>query len=81
MPYYIYIIRCSDGSLYTGWTDDIGKRIGAHNKGVASKYTRARLPVELTYSEEFASKIEAMRRERAIKKMPRAAKLRLISGA
>ena len=81
MPYYTYIIRCSDGSLYTGWTDDVKKRLDAHNKGVASKYTRARLPVELTYKEEFPSKIEAMRRERAIKKMSRAAKLHLIGKA
>ena len=79
MNYFTYIVRCNDDTYYTGWTDDIKKRLDAHNKGVASKYTRARLPVELAYSEEFASKIEAMRRERAIKKMPRAAKLHLIS--
>ena len=80
MPYYTYIVRCSDGSLYTGWTDDIGKRLDAHNKGVGSRYTRARLPVELAYQEEFPSKIEAMRRERAIKKMNRLTKLHLIDG-
>ena len=78
MTYYTYIIRCGDGTFYTGWTDDIEKRLDAHNKGVGSRYTRTRLPVELVHKEEFTSKIEAMRRERAIKKMPRAAKQRLI---
>ena len=80
MPYYIYIVRCSDDTLYTGWTDDIEKRLDAHNKGTGSKYTRARLPVTLAHCEEFASKNEAMRRERTIKKMPRAVKQRLIYG-
>ena len=80
MPYSTYIVRCSDDTLYTGWTDDIEKRLDVHNKGVGSKYTRVRLPVALAHSEEFASKNEAMRREHAIKKMPRAAKLRLIGG-
>ena len=78
MPYFTYILRCSDDTLYTGWTDDINKRLDAHNKGTGSKYTRARLPVELAHREEFASKSEAMHREWAIKKMPRAAKQRLI---
>ena len=77
MPYFTYILRCSDDTLYTGWTDDIDKRLDAHNKGTGSKYTRTRLPAALVYSEEFISKSEAMRRERAIKKMPRAAKQRL----
>ena len=81
MPYFTYIARCSDGTLYTGWTDDIEKRLDAHNKGVGSRYTRARLPVELAHIEEFTTKNEAMRRERAIKKMSRAAKLSLIDGS
>jgi len=80
MPYFTYIVRCSDGTLYTGWTDDIDKRLGAHNSGVGSKYTRTRLPVELVYKEEFESKSEALRREWAIKKMSRTAKLNLIFG-
>jgi len=74
MPYFTYIIQCNDGTLYTGWTDDIDKRLSAHNSGAGSKYTRARLPVELVYKEELESKSEALRRERAIKKMSRAAK-------
>ena len=81
MPYFTYIVRCGDGTLYTGWTDDIEKRLDAHNKGVGSRYTRARLPVALAHSEEFTSKNEAMRRERAIKKMTRTAKQRLINVA
>jgi len=81
MPYYTYILRCSDDTLYTGWTDNIEKRLDAHNKGAGSKYTRARLPVELAYSEEFKSKSEAMQRERTIKKMSRATKLCLVDSA
>ncbi|MCL2010571.1 MAG: GIY-YIG nuclease family protein [Synergistaceae bacterium] len=81
MAYFTYIVRCSDGTFYTGWTDDLEKRLDTHNKGMGSRYTRARLPVELAHKEEFASKSEAMRRERAIKKMTRAAKSGLIDGA
>ena len=81
MTCFTYILRCSDDTFYTGWTDDIDKRLNAHNKGVGSRYTRVRLPVELVYKEEFTSKIEAMRRERAIKKISRAAKQLLIEGA
>ena len=79
MPYFTYIVRCSDGTLYTGWTDDVEKRLDAHNKGIGSKYTRARLPVTMVYCEESASKSEAMQRERAIKKMPRSDKLKLFT--
>ena len=79
MPYFTYIIRCRDDTLYTGWTDDVDKRLAAHNSGVGSKYTRAKLPVELVYKEEHPSKSEAMRRERAIKKMSRAVKQCLIA--
>jgi len=75
---FVYVVRCCDGTLYTGWTDDIEKRLAAHNGGTGGKYTRARLPVVLAYKEEFASKSEALRRERAIKKMTRAAKLKLL---
>ena len=80
MTYFTYILRCGDGTFYTGWTDDLKKRLDAHNKGVGSRYTRGRLPVELAYKEEFASKSEAMRRERVIKKMSRTVKQRLIDG-
>ncbi len=75
-----YILRCSDGTLYTGWTNDIEKRLAAHNDGSGAKYTRGRRPVELVYYEEFATKQEAMRREVAIKKLSRAEKMKLVSG-
>ncbi|GHS90146.1 GIY-YIG domain-containing protein [Synergistales bacterium] len=80
MP-YVYIARCRDGTLYAGWTDDLEKRIRAHNDGKGAKYTYSRRPVTLAYSEEFSSKSDAMRREAAIKKMPRLAKLNLTDGA
>ena len=77
---YIYIVRCSDGTLYTGWTNDLEKRIKAHNEGRGAKYTRARRPVELVYSETLETKEEAMRREYAIKHMTREQKIKLIEG-
>lgn len=73
-----YILRCSDGTLYTGWTSDIEKRLAAHNDGTGAKYTRGRRPVELVYYEEFATKQEAMRREVHIKKLSKAEKMALI---
>ena len=78
MENVIYILRCADGSLYTGWTNDLGKRLASHQAGRGGKYTRARLPVELVYSERFDTKSEAMRREWEIKQLTRAEKLRLI---
>ena len=75
---YTYILRCGDGSLYTGWTNDLEKRIRTHNEGRGGKYTRSRLPVELVYHEEFETKEEAMRREWEIKQLTRAEKERLI---
>ena len=75
---YTYIVRCSDGSLYTGWTNNIEKRINDHNSGKGAKYTKARRPVVLAYYEEFDTKEEAMRREWEIKQLGRKEKLRLI---
>lgn len=66
---YVYILRCNDDSLYTGWTNNLEKRIKAHSEGKGAKYTKARLPVELVYFEEFEDKIEAMKREYAIKQL------------
>jgi predicted GIY-YIG superfamily endonuclease len=77
----IYILRCSDGSLYTGITNDLPKRLKAHAAGRASKYTRSRLPVKLAYSEPQKSKSVALKREAAIKRLTRPAKLRLIATA
>lgn len=67
---YVYILRCRDGSLYTGWTNDIDKRLEAHNSGRGAKYTRGRGPVQLVHLETYATKEEAMKREAAIKKLP-----------
>ena len=76
---YTYIVQCSDGSLYSGWTNNIEKRINDHNSGRGAKYTKSRLPVVLAYCEEFKTKEEAMRREWEIKQLDRKAKLELIS--
>ena len=77
MKNYTYVLKCIDKSLYTGWTNDIEKRLKSHNEGKGAKYTRGRTPVELVYLEEFDTKEAAMKREAAIKKMSRAEKLRL----
>lgn len=74
-----YMVRCSDGTLYTGWTNDIEKRLEAHNQGQGAKYTRGRAPVDLVYLETFDTKQEAMKREAAIKKLSKKDKLRLIA--
>ena len=75
---YTYIVRCRDGSLYTGWTNNLEKRLKDHNSGRGAKYTKSRRPVLLAYYEEFATKEEAMRREREIKQMKRQEKILLI---
>jgi predicted GIY-YIG superfamily endonuclease len=77
---YVYMLRCSDGSLYTGWTNDINKRLEAHNAGKGAKYTRGRGPVTLVHLETFDTKEEALRREAAIKKLKPDAKWRLVLG-
>ena len=74
---YTYMVKCSDGTLYTGWTTDLEHRVKAHNDGEGAKYTRSRRPVELVYYEEFVTRGEAMKREYAIKQMKRADKLKL----
>jgi putative endonuclease len=78
--HYVYILRCSDGTFYTGWTTDPERRTKVHNSGKGAKYTRARRPVELIYYEEYDDKIEAQRREWAIKQLTRAEKEELIAG-
>ena len=75
---YTYMVECGDGSLYTGWTNHLAKRIQNHNQGKGAKYTRSRLPVHLVYYEVFATKQEAMQRECAIKKLKHKDKLQLI---
>lgn len=74
----VYILRCSDGSLYTGWTNNLSARLHAHQSGSGAKYTRSRLPVELVYTENCSTRSEALRREAAIKRLSRAEKLTLI---
>ena len=78
---YTYILRCVDGTLYTGWTNDLPRRIQAHNDGAGAKYTRSRLPVELVYYEEYGDKHQAQQREYAIKQLSREQKERLIGNA
>ena len=75
---YTYILKCKDGSLYTGWTNDLEQRVAAHNTGKGAKYTKARRPVELVYFEEFETKEQAMKREYVIKQMARKDKLELV---
>ena len=78
--HYVYILNCADGTFYTGWTTDLARRIAAHNSGAGAKYTRTRRPVTLLYHETFETKEEALRREYAIKQLPREKKLQLIQG-
>ena len=78
--YFVYIVKCKDDTLYTGWTTDIENRLAKHNQGKGAKYTRSRYPVALQYLWEFATKEEAMKKEWAIKRLPREKKLELIAG-
>lgn len=78
---YTYIVKCSDETFYTGWTNDLEKRIEMHNSGKGAKYTKARLPVELVYYEAFDTKEEAMSREWRIKRLSRSEKQKLIEAA
>ena len=75
----VYILRCGDGSLYTGWTNDLEARLHAHRSGRGAKYPRSRPPVELVYTERCATRGEALSREAAIKRLTRAEKLALIA--
>lgn len=77
--FYTYILRCSDNTLYTGWTNDLEKRLQSHNNGKGAKYTKARLPVEMVYYKEVESKEEAMRLEWRIKQLRRSEKIKLIN--
>ncbi len=74
---YTYLLRCADDTLYCGWTNDLDRRLKAHNTGRGSKYTRSRTPVRLLWYESFDTREEAMSREFHIKRMTRAEKLRL----
>ncbi|MBY0310074.1 GIY-YIG nuclease family protein [Patescibacteria group bacterium] len=79
--WWVYIVRCVDGTLYTGVTTDLERRLQEHNgTGLAARYTRGRQPVSLAYTEEAADRSAALKREAALKKLPRTAKESLISG-
>ena len=76
---FVYLLRCGDGSLYCGWTNDLDKRLAAHNAGTGAKYTRVRRPVTLAWFEPCDSREAALRRECQIKRLSRAEKLHLIA--
>lgn len=76
--FYVYILKCSDNTLYTGFTVDLESRIQTHNKGLGAKYTRGRTPVKLVYKEEYDTKSEALKREYKIKQLSRKSKLQII---
>jgi len=80
-PAWVYMLRCRDGSLYTGWSTDVERRLASHRTGNASKYTASRLPVELVYVAPLAHAAAARREEARIKSLDRAAKLALIASA
>jgi putative endonuclease len=75
---WVYLLRCRDGSLYTGWTVDLDRRLARHRAGVASRYTASRLPVELALAVPMPDRSSARREEARIKRLPRAAKLALV---
>lgn len=76
---YVYLLRCADGSLYCGWTNDLTQRVAAHNAGAGAKYTRSRLPAELVYYEQYEDRHDALSREWHLKRLSRQEKLELIS--
>ncbi|HMU92627.1 MAG TPA: GIY-YIG nuclease family protein [Anaerolineales bacterium] len=80
MTCYCYIVECSDGTYYTGWTTDPERRVSQHNKGIGAKYTSTRRPVKLVYLEIQPDRTAAMKRELAIKRLKREQKARLIAG-
>lgn len=76
--FYVYMLRCNDNSLYTGWTMDLDRRLKEHNKGTGAKYTRAKLPVKLVYHEQLNSKSDAIKREYQIKQLKKIQKEKLV---
>jgi putative endonuclease len=76
---FVYILQCADGSYYTGWTTDLERRVAAHNAGRGGRYTRSRRPVKLVYWEEHPDRRSAQQRELALKRLPRARKLALVT--
>lgn len=78
--YYAYMLRCSDGTIYSGYTTNPPHRATVHNRGKGAKYTRSRLPVTLVYQESFATKSEALKREAALKRLSHSEKIAMIEG-
>lgn len=78
--WYLYILECGDGTLYTGITDDVQRRLEQHRSGKGAKYTRGRGPLKLVYTEECGTRTDASKREYAVHRMPRKEKLKIISG-
>jgi len=78
--YYVYILECSDHTLYTGITNDIEQRLAKHSSGKGAKYVRGRLPIKLVHQEQYETKSEALKREIAIKALPKSEKIDLING-
>ena len=78
---YVYLLECSDGTLYCGWTTDLEERMARHNAGQGAKYTRSRRPVKLVYYEEYNDKSKALSREWHLKRLPRQEKLALVNQA
>ncbi|HYN87770.1 MAG TPA: GIY-YIG nuclease family protein [Ardenticatenaceae bacterium] len=78
MTAFVYVVECADGTLYTGWTTDVERRVAEHNAGQGARYTRGRGPVRLLLVEAYATQAEAMRREVAIKRLSRAGKRRVV---
>lgn len=78
--HYVYVIKCADGTLYTGYTTDVERRVEEHNAGEGAKYTRGRTPVTVVHTEEFGERGEAMSREATIKDMSREEKETLVDG-
>jgi len=81
VPYFVYLLECADHTLYGGFTTDLEKRLAAHNAGKGSKYTRGRVPVKLVYSESFALRSDALKREYVIKRMHREEKWELVKSS
>ena len=79
MKNFVYILRCKDGSLYTGWTNDLENRVKMHNSGLGAKYTRGRGPCKLVYFEVFDEKNDALKREFALKKLSKNEKEKIVA--
>lgn len=79
MSHHVYILKCADATLYTGYTTDVNRRLAEHNAGIGAKYTRGRGPVKIIHTESYATKSLALQRECEIKNLRRTQKLSLVS--